>query len=82
MYNDYKKLYQYFIEVKNSIEINIDFSDDIGNEEGLVLFKEKLGKFKSHIGDLYNRSNILTSDFFNSNIVLVGEPNFGKKHFF
>jgi len=78
----YLKLYHSFLHLKSSLELLIDFSEDIGEEEGRKLYLKALESFKSQFESLHKRANQNITGLLNPEIALVGETNAGKSSFF
>ena len=70
--SDYKNAYYLFKDMKDKCEILMDFSDDVGEEEGLSLFNQSFLKFKSFFNKLSNRVNNDQDSFLNPKLVLFG----------
>lgn len=82
LHRNYLDLYESLIKLKAHFELMIDFSEDIGEEEGWNLFKAALANFKSKISLLHSRSKSNNSSLLNPKVVLLGETNAGKSTFF
>lgn len=82
LHKNYLELYESLLKLKAHFELMIDFSEDIGEEEGWALFKKALLKFKSDIGLLHSRTSASNSSLLNPKVVLLGETNAGKSTFF
>lgn len=82
LHKNYLDLYESLIKLKAHFELMIDFSEDIGEEEGWSLFKGALSTFKANIGLLHSRARANNSSLLNPKVVLLGETNAGKSTFF
>ena len=82
LHKNYLELYESLLKLKAHFELMIDFSEDIGEEEGWNLFKTALLKFKSDISLLHSRTQANNSSLLNPKVVLLGETNAGKSTFF
>lgn len=78
----YLRLYDLFLKISSSIELLIDFSEDIGEEEARKLYFGYLSEFKSIISGLSLRCGSIGASILNPEIVIVGETNAGKSTFF
>ena len=82
LHAQYMALYDAFIKLKSSIEISIDFSDDVGAEEMQKLFTNSFDKFFKIISSLKSRTEGNLSSLLSPEIVLVGQTNAGKSSLF
>jgi tRNA modification GTPase len=78
----YQELYDLFLIHKSSLELSIDFSDDIGEEAALEYFRTSLDKFASRFETLVKRVQPLEQNLIQPEIVLAGLPNSGKSSLF
>ena len=78
----YLEIYSTFIELKSSLELMIDFSEDYGEEEVLRLFRRKLNDLLDQSNYLYERTKCDSSALLSPSILLIGETNAGKSTFF
>ncbi|MBT6325721.1 MAG: GTP-binding protein, partial [Bdellovibrionales bacterium] len=78
----YLQIYSTFIDLKSSLELMIDFSEDYGEEEVLQLFRSKLDNLVDQSKYLYDRAKCDSSALLSPSIVLIGETNAGKSTFF
>jgi len=78
---DFLKLEESFSKLKSSVEMNIDFAEDIGEKRSQDIFLECFRDFKGHIKILEKRvpSN---SQVLMPRITLFGPPNSGKSTLF
>ena len=79
---EYKNVYQLFKDMKVKCEILMDFSEDVGDEEGAKLFKQSFLKFRSLFEKLFRRVNNDQDSFLNPKLVLFGPVNSGKSTLF
>ncbi len=82
LFKRYQKLYQSFLKLKSSIEINIDFAEDVGEEQSVKLLKEACTSLGKDIALLKRSANISKKAFMSPDVILVGEPNAGKSSLF
>ena len=82
LHAQYMHLYDSFLKLKASIELSIDFSEDIGEAESNKLINESFNKFQSLILALYSRIQGNISSILSPEIVLVGQTNAGKSSLF
>lgn len=80
--NHYIKLHKLFIKVKASVELAIDFADDIGEETLSQQFDESLSDLISHLKFLNEKTKVDSSSLASPNIVIFGPPNAGKSTLF
>ncbi|MCY4523369.1 MAG: GTP-binding protein [Halobacteriovoraceae bacterium] len=78
----YKKLHGIHTRLKASIELSIDFSDDVGEEVSRREQEKYFREFSLLISSLDNRAQNENSSLINPSIVLLGEANGGKSSLF
>lgn len=78
----YQRLFRDFIELKSSVEMAIDFSDDIGVEECDRRLSENLRSFDSVLEELHQKTQNSQSHLLSPYISLFGPTNAGKSTFF
>lgn len=79
---DYLNLYNSFLNHKSSIELSLDFLEDVGEENANAQFIDSLEKFLKLSKSFYHKVNNEDLNFANPEIVLVGLPNAGKSSLF
>lgn len=82
LHSDYLELHDYFLKHKSSLELSIDFSEDVGEEAAKEHFFTTLKQFSNKFESLYKRSLPLEFDLGSPEIVLMGLPNSGKSSLF
>ncbi len=78
----YQNLFNAFVRLKSSLELNIDFSEDIGDEEGRSLFENSLLELTNIVDGLHRRSQGALDSILSPSIVLTGRTNAGKSSLF
>jgi tRNA modification GTPase len=78
----YKDLYHLFLLHKASLELMIDFSDDVGEEVARTSFDTTLSNFSKKFKTLLKRVRPISYDLLEPEIVLIGLPNSGKSSLF
>lgn len=78
----YQELYDLFLIHKSSLELSIDFSDDIGEEAANDYFHSSLKNFSKKFDSLYKRVLPMDHSLIQPEIVLAGLPNSGKSSLF
>ena len=78
----YTELFDLFLVHKSSLELSIDFSDDIGEEGAKVYFESSLDNFSKKFQTLVKRVQPMESNLVQPEIVLAGLPNSGKSSLF
>jgi tRNA modification GTPase len=78
----YQDLYALFLKHKASLELSIDFSEDIGDEAAKKYFHESLQHFQSKFATLVRRIEPLEHNLVQPEITLAGLPNSGKSSLF
>jgi tRNA modification GTPase len=78
----YQELYDLFLVHKSSLELLIDFSDDIGEEAAKSYFHGSLENFSRKFQGLVKRVQPMEHNLIGPEIVLAGLPNSGKSSLF
>ena len=78
----YLDLHKKYLNHRSSVELSIDFLEDIGEEEGNRQLEESFSLLIDSIKRLERRVRGDSSKLLNPEIVLVGQPNSGKSTFF
>ncbi len=82
LHAQYLALYDAYLKLKAAVEISIDFSEDVGEEETQKLFQNSFDKFYQLISSLKTRTEGNISSLLSPEIVLVGQTNAGKSSLF
>ena len=82
LHEQYLKLRQEFIQLRSSLELGIDFLEDVGEEGFQENFNKSLKAFRNRIESLNQRCSGALGDLMNPSIVLVGATNAGKSTLF
>ncbi len=82
LHTQYLSLYDSFLKVKAAVEISIDFSDDVGEEQSKILFDNSFSHFSKILDSLHARSEGNVSSLLSPEVVLVGQTNAGKSSLF
>ncbi|MDD0854733.1 50S ribosome-binding GTPase [Halobacteriovorax sp. GB3] len=82
LHKEYTDLYDSFIKLKGAVEITIDFSEDVGEQESIDLLNRNFSRFFSIIKRLNNRIQGEFGGLTSPEIVLVGQTNAGKSSLF
>ena len=82
LHTKYQEIHDSFLKLKSSVEIGIDFSEDVGDENCERLLKESLSLFSKQIKALYKRIQGDMSELSSPSIGLVGQTNAGKSSLF
>ena len=80
--DSYNNLYHTFLNHKSSVELSIDFLEDIGEEESDRQFNETLQLLEKSVNVLKKRVSIDSLNLISPDITLVGLPNAGKSSLF
>ncbi len=78
----YLELWELYLIHKSSLELSIDFSDDIGEEAARRYFLDSLENFEKKFSSLAKRVENQNANLIQPEIVIVGLPNAGKSSFF
>lgn len=82
LYKKYTDLYDKFLKLKAAVEINIDFAEDVGEEQSQKLLDEAVADISDHISSLHRSASVNAKSLMSPDIVLCGEPNAGKSSLF
>lgn len=78
----YQELYDLFLKHKSSLELSIDFSEDIGEDAAHKYFTNSLDEFARKFQALVKRVRPMEHNLIQPEIVLAGLPNSGKSSLF
>ena len=78
----YQELYDLFLVHKSSLELSIDFAEDIGEEAARDYFHKSLENFALKFRALVKRVQPMDHNLIQPEIVLAGLPNSGKSSLF
>ncbi len=82
LHAQYLALYDSFLKLKAAVEISIDFSEDVGEEESKKLFNYSFSHFSKILESLHARTVGNVSSLLSPEVVLVGQTNAGKSSLF
>jgi tRNA modification GTPase len=82
LHETYQELFELFLAHKSSLELSIDFSDDIGEDAALDHFRKTLQDFSNKFNTLVKRVHPMDLNLLRPEIVIVGLPNSGKSSLF
>lgn len=82
LHAQYMRLYGSFIKLKAAVELSIDFSEDMGEEESKLLFQQSFQSFQGQLESLHRRTQGNVSSLLAPEAVLVGQTNAGKSSLF
>lgn len=82
LHSQYLRLYDSFLKLKAAVELSIDFSEDVGEEESNKLFRDSLKIFQDQLSALHQRTRGNVSSLLSPEMVLVGQTNAGKSSLF
>ena len=82
LHASYLRLLELYTSLKSSVELMIDFSEDVGEEVAWSNFVESFRLFFDHLESLYGRTKVNLSGFLSPSIVLIGKTNAGKSTLF
>ncbi len=78
----YLELWDLYLIHKSSLELSIDFSDDVGEEAARKYFLDSLDNFHKKFSSLAKRVENQNANLLQPEIVIAGLPNAGKSSFF
>ncbi len=82
LYSNYLRLRELILEIKASVEILIDFSEDVGEEEIKSKLNRDFSQLRVEVDKLYQRSKGNLNDLMAPVISLIGATNAGKSTLF
>lgn len=82
LHASYLKLLKLYTSLKSSVELMIDFSEDVGEETAWKNFVDSFRVFFEHLEGLHARTKVNLSGFLSPSVVLVGKTNAGKSTVF
>ncbi len=82
LYSAYEQLFNSFLAHKSSLELMIDFSEDIDEKSAKNNFNRSLELLESILKKLHSRCGTLPYSLIQPSIVLYGIPNAGKSSLF
>ncbi|RPJ78509.1 MAG: GTP-binding protein, partial [Alphaproteobacteria bacterium] len=82
LHGQYLRLYDSFLKLKAAVELSIDFSEDMGEEESSKLFRDSFKIFQNQLESLHARTQGNISSLLSPETVLVGQTNAGKSSLF
>ena len=80
--DEYLKLQKAYIKHLSSIEMSIDFMEDVGEENANKLLNDSHDELKNIIESLFKKINRQSTSLLKPDIVLFGDPNSGKSSLF
>lgn len=78
----YQEIWNLFLKHKSSLELSIDFSEDVGEEQAKIYFNDSLKELSAKIESLARRVQGNTTHLLSPEIVISGLPNAGKSSLF
>ena len=82
LFDEYTELRNIYISLRSAIELSIDFSDDVGDEEVIALIKRHTDAFEGCISNLFKRTQGDLNNLLSPKIGLYGNTNAGKSTLF
>ena len=82
LHDTYQELYDLFLKHKSSLELSIDFAEDVGEETARKYFLDSLQNFQKKFEALYKRVLPMDHNIIRPEILLAGLPNAGKSSLF
>lgn len=78
----YLELWDLYLKHKSSLELSIDFAEDVGEEAAREHYLTSLENFRKKLESLVKRVEHQDSNLIQPEIVIAGLPNAGKSSFF
>lgn len=82
LHHHYLELYSYYKNHKASLELLLDFHEDVGETEAWDNLRSSWKLFFEKISFLYSRSLVDSSSLLRPEVVIAGQPNAGKSTLF
>ncbi len=82
LFDEYESLRKIYISLRSAIELSIDFSEDVGEDEVQELIKKHTIAFSKAIDILYKRTEGDLNNLLTPKIGLFGQTNAGKSTLF
>ncbi|MBF0297493.1 MAG: 50S ribosome-binding GTPase, partial [Oligoflexia bacterium] len=82
LHKNYELLHELFLNLRMSIELNIDFSEDVGDIEAFQYLNTAFENYFFHIETLYSRTRGFDQGILSPEVVLFGPVNAGKSTLF
>ncbi len=82
LFDEYTELRNIYISLRSAIELSIDFSDDVGDDEVIALIKRHTDAFETSINNLFKRTQGDLNNLLSPKIGLYGNTNAGKSTLF
>jgi len=82
LHKSYLELHTLLQKLKSSVDMALDFSEDIGDDQSSAMFTESFYNLAKFVSNLYSRTENSYSALLNPSIVLFGPPNAGKSTLF
>ncbi len=82
LFDEYESLRQIYISLRSAIELSIDFSEDVGEDEVVELIHRHTNAFAVAIEKLYKRTEGDLNNLLTPKIGLYGQTNAGKSTLF
>ncbi|MBK23834.1 MAG: hypothetical protein CME70_07505 [Halobacteriovorax sp.] len=79
---EFIKLRELYLHLRGSVEILIDFSDDVGEEDSLKNLRRSFEDFFNFISKLEQRTKTPRNHLLKPKVVLIGKTNAGKSTLF
>ncbi len=78
----YRELFDLFLRLKSSLELSIDFLEDMGEENAQREFSNSLLEFSNLVSHLFERTRSDVNSLLTPTVVLLGQTNAGKSSLF
>ncbi len=78
----YTELYKSFLNHKSSVELSIDFYEDLGEEQSQKQLMDSFESFHKKFNSLHSRCLSNSHNLLKPDLCLVGKPNSGKSSLF
>jgi tRNA modification GTPase len=78
----YRELFDLFLQLKSSLELSMDFLEDMGEENAKREFDNSLKNFSQLVSHLFERTRSDINSLITPTVVLLGQTNAGKSSLF
>ncbi len=82
LFKEFTNLKDMFVNLKASVELNIDFSQDIGEKQAHLQLKDNFNLFFDQVKNLKNKIIKDSDNLFSPKIIIMGQTNSGKSTLF
>lgn len=82
LHSHYKQLHDSFLKLKSSVELSIDFLEDVGEEKASEYFQQSFKEFFNFLIGLNKKIQGTLGSILSPDILIIGQTNAGKSSLF